>query len=1164
MTMKKTTSKIICAALAFLMLTSSCLPFINAFAKSDTFILSDEKDFINLAKKCKTDTWSQGKIILLTNNIDLSKSKFSPIPTFGGTFDGNGYTISGVNINKKSSHTGLMRYIQESGTVKNLNVSGNVAPDGTKKYVGGIAGENSGSVINCSFSGKVEGDANVGGICGYITESGTVTDCTFIGSVTGKSYTGGICGQNYGLINNSTNKGNINTTDTETAKSIQDLNIDTQKLGTTESIDTSTDTGGICGFSKGKIIGCTNRGNVGYKSVGYNTGGICGRHSGTISDCKNYGTINGRKDIGGIAGQAEPYILLEYTEDALEQIDDILERVQNIIDNSTLLTDNSLSDTLDKIDGKMGDLTDTAEIVSNDAKKYADGVSDAVNDFSGRLHNALDSSSKVTDNISKSTDKFSEGMSYLKNSGDYLKSIVESIESASEEAKDSYDYFENSAKALKRAMRFISDACDIIEESAEDLDSGSRKLQASLKALSDLLGKNKNPETGFKEIWSNLGEISDSMSNTETSLSDAAKALKTLKDEGYIKSDINDIVQKLQSLAQSYNDIVNAISRIRDACLILAENFDIYSIASAIRLLYKGFDYLIVAINSACLACDNLSGALDKLDGVSDKAVNAVSELQKATDFIGEGMDYLSISVNELSKIIDKATAGGSVKMPSASDIFGDDFDNLFDNLKSMQSEFSELNDILKSKKNKLSDETDRLNNELSAFTDVLSDTYDEHMDSDKDSFTEDVSDKDGLKNAGGRTEGSYNFGAVYADINGAGIVGSMAIEYDFDPEDDIKNSGKKSLNFTYKTKCVLRRCKNEGKVTVKKNYGGGIVGRMDLGSIMSCENYGNILNTDGDYTGGIAGISDMVIRNCVSKCDLSGNNYVGGIAGQGKTISNCYALVNVKDYGEFAGSIAGSADKEDLYGNRFVSEVLGAVDDINYTSIASETDIKTFADFVKAEFGTNVTFTLKFVANGKEIKSIDFEYKSAIPQSEIPKVPEKKGYYGKWSSYNYDEALYDAVIKAKYYRDIKIIESDLKRDKGKSVVLVCGAFNDSADVRAKKNENYSDNINKRKILDSYSVNINGVYTEKYIVRYLPSGKKNNVNLVAEANGKIKKLKSKKFGSYIEFEVPNSSFNIYEVKKDYTIIIAISVLMLIALTSAIILRKRIKNRIIKK
>ena len=46
-------------------------------------------------------------------------------------------------------------------------------------------------------------------------------------------------------------------------------------------------------------------------------------------------------------------------------------------------------------------------------------------------------------------------------------------------------------------------------------------------------------------------------------------------------------------------------------------------------------------------------------------------------------------------------------------------------------------------------------------------------------------------------------------DINVAGIVGSMAIEYDFDPEDDLTKVGDKSLDFRYLARAVMLDCIN-------------------------------------------------------------------------------------------------------------------------------------------------------------------------------------------------------------------------------------------------------------------------------------------------------------------------------------------------------------------
>ena len=121
------------------------------------------------------------------------------------------------------------------------------------------------------------------------------------------------------------------------------------------------------------------------------------------------------------------------------------------------------------------------------------------------------------------------------------------------------------------------------------------------------------------------------------------------------------------------------------------------------------------------------------------------------------------------------------------------------------------------------------------------------------------------LSDTDGDTEGKVfncmNLGEVNADINAGGITGAMARENDLDPEDDTKTSGSSSLNVTYKTRIVVRDCINKGAVNVKKKGGGGIVGSMDMGSVLQSYNFGNLESDDADYVGGIAGQSKSIIR---------------------------------------------------------------------------------------------------------------------------------------------------------------------------------------------------------------------------------------------------------------------------------------------------------------
>ncbi|HIT03104.1 MAG TPA: hypothetical protein IAC22_01250 [Candidatus Caccocola faecipullorum] len=144
----------------------------------------------------------------LTGDIDLSSYNWTPIGNgttqYTGTFDGCGYSITGLTIDSTEQYVGLFGYIGADGTVKNLTVS--ASEDGIKAnyspnfgYAGAVAGQSDGTITNCTFaSGSVTGSGNyacVGGIVGNFS-NGTISNCTNNGKVVGNNdngRSGGIC-----------------------------------------------------------------------------------------------------------------------------------------------------------------------------------------------------------------------------------------------------------------------------------------------------------------------------------------------------------------------------------------------------------------------------------------------------------------------------------------------------------------------------------------------------------------------------------------------------------------------------------------------------------------------------------------------------------------------------------------------------------------------------------------------------------------------------------------------------------------------------------------------------------------------------------------------------------------------------------------------------------
>ena len=165
----------------------------------------------DLAKIGQDGNYPLSGSYLLTADIDLGGSggsQWTPIGTFStsftGTFNGGGYTISGLHIdNTNSDYQGLFGYVGIGGTVQNLTVSGTVSGD---HYVGGVVGYNAGTVENCANTSDVTGTGSgnyiyVGGVVGD-NNGGTVTNCYNTGSVSGNNQVGGVAGYNTSTVTN--------------------------------------------------------------------------------------------------------------------------------------------------------------------------------------------------------------------------------------------------------------------------------------------------------------------------------------------------------------------------------------------------------------------------------------------------------------------------------------------------------------------------------------------------------------------------------------------------------------------------------------------------------------------------------------------------------------------------------------------------------------------------------------------------------------------------------------------------------------------------------------------------------------------------------------------------------------------------------------------------
>ena len=328
--------------------------------------ISNKREFLEFVENCRLDQFSEKLIVFLEADIDLTGNEFDGIPIFCGMFEGNHHTISGLNILDNGSAKGLFRYLTEDAVVRNLSVKGKIKPQGSKSILGGLAGKNAGTVLNCSFSGEIDGKDYVGGLIGVNEVTGVIEKCQVEGSVLGIHFVGGITGENRGVIRECSNLAKINTEAQKSNLEVSDITI--ESLTSSEATYTLTDVGGIAGSSSGVIKNCNNQGAVGYQHIGYNVGGIAGSQVGYVSMCENQGPVLGRKEVGGIVGQMQPVVNMEFDADTLQ----ILERqlgaasvsMQQSFDNIQAQANESSANVTSQIEKLQNDLGNTSEAVT--------------------------------------------------------------------------------------------------------------------------------------------------------------------------------------------------------------------------------------------------------------------------------------------------------------------------------------------------------------------------------------------------------------------------------------------------------------------------------------------------------------------------------------------------------------------------------------------------------------------------------------------------------------------------------------------------------------------------------------------------------------------------------------------------------------------------------
>lgn len=1041
------------------------------------------EDLKELANNCTLDIWSQDKVVILDTDLDFTSEGVTLIPTFAGIFLGQGHTIRGFAIEGTSNNIGLFRYIQETGQVWNLNIQMDATAGTGHSGIGILAGQNKGLISGCSVNGKMNVNNDAGLLVGINEVSGIIEDSTANGMVSGNHRIGGLVGTNKGGITNCTNNALVNTNAKDNKIDIQSLTV--QEILSTENAASVTDIGGIAGSNEGVILYSNNNGSVGYQHVGYNIGGIAGSQTGFIMSCENHGRLNGRKDVGGIAGQMEPSSQMQYEEDTME-----------------------------KLSREFPKLHDLVTKLDNDASDMSASLSDQINVLLDAVAGAQNAVDNIMSDISGDFDNMSNSLSIsgLNSPRPVSLDFLDKLPTWSPDASPT----ESPGTTPTPTPDATPAGTPTSTPTPTPTPTPSTSTEGNGNNAGTSTGEGEGTGTGEGNSQTQTQKPIGGQSGNE----DSTKASSQNSAEG--GEGARTVVQDLRTSEEEITyQIPHRLSGVQNTTetgtLEQGENSNQPAAQEG-----EGETATTTSPSSTVspsripvpswLATATPSGGYDFSsfniwDQIDREALEKeINDAQKAA--YENANRAISDTESEIRNRADRA----KVRVESARTSLSSSFTKIIDQTRTLNNMADDYNQLLL-------DDLQAINDEVQVITNIITDTDTP----DTDEIFMDVSDDDTVKDTEGKVLSCTNYGKICGDLNVGGIAGTMSRENNLDPEDDLNlSSDNATLNVRYKERIVIRECYNSGKVEGKKECAGGIVGEMTLGSIISSMNTGSI-SGDEDKVGGIAGESKGTIRKSSSKCALSGDNQIGGIAGKGKTITDCYSMIEIQEGNYYLGSIAGQIDDSGSVENNYFVE--GCPPGIDGISLEGEAQPVSYDEFLELPDIPDSfrSIHLTFMADDSQVDRITINYGESFDIARLPEVPEKDGYSGVWEDFSQENITFDQTIEAVYTEYITTLEANLDGTKLPKL-LAEGTFDTDDSLEIKKVELYPEDAETR--AESYQVRLETSDIGKHLYRFLPDAslEMENPSIEIYRDKAFVQIDTEQDGSYLVFECEDDAF----------------------------------------
>lgn len=906
------------------------------------------------------------------------------------------------------------------------------------------------------------------GLFRTLTASAVVEDLTVEGTISPQgsaSQAGLLVGENYGTVTRCAVQGSV--TGQEDIGGLVGLNGESgciQSCTSAAAVTGVTNAGGITGQNLGTVENSSNTGEINTQAdqeTPTSVGGIAGLSRGTIRGCTNSGAVGYQHvgyNMGGIAGLQSGEISNCSNTAPIQGRKDV-GGIVGQFEPSTSLTygpspSQQLTDSLAGLFGQMEHFANQLNDMVTRGIRDAQAIHDSLSAIQDRTHAA-----------------------------------------GTEGQKD----FQAMADELYQHTTAISGSLDALREDLNRFgDEAGDQLQEALDETDTLLSK---LEQLAQQADSGLGQSIHALEDTVSSIRTQVQLIRTHRQA--MKQELDDLKQYVADVAR-----LIAAGQFQQALQLPFPSLDPVGHMKAITSALKEIPRLAAKLPGQWSDIhDQTSHDMGQSGQEIDRALNALYEALTALNQAGDHfsssaqghLDGVSQKADQIRNLLKTYTETLGDKAQSALDDIDGELSAIQDRVDSMTQTAGADNAALHATSQAIFDDMEAVRQAISG------------LGKEPELTVTDLTDE--IDQGPGLVKGCTASGTVQGDTNVGGIVGTVSTELGDDPEATFDLGDLKLMSDVYATlRAVVRDCRFDGDVTVKNECGGGVAGRCEAGAIVDCAARGTV-ETGGDYCGGIAGRTKGKVIRCAALTDLTGQSWLGGVAGLGQDITDCRTMVRADSDGEYQGAIAGQAEGT-LTGNRYLMEDLAGLDGVDYAQTAQGLDFDAFSqlDYIPADF---LTFSYRFEVNGQTVAEISFQYGDDLDTSLVPEAPKQGEEYGQWPQFPTQDLRRSMVLSVQFTTPT----STLADQDGVAQLLVEGTFSPDASLTVDQEELSDQKVEGYTSRSAWSYTVTGSQLDTITVRLRAEGVEKPAAAVYQ-DGSWQRVDSTLDGSYLVFQAP--------------------------------------------